>query len=120
MISQIFVYPVAAVMCASLVSLALTWRPLFRVLSLRFVTFAGTISFGLYVFHFLGIFLARRIFDRLGLTLSPESNAAHYLVLALTAFAFTFALSTISYLWFESPFLRLKDRLAAVHGRPIL
>jgi peptidoglycan/LPS O-acetylase OafA/YrhL len=84
------------------------------------MTFAGTISFGLYVFHLLGIFLARRIFDRLGLTLSPETNAAHYLVLALTAFAFTFGLSTISYLWFESPFLRLKDHLAAVHGRPIL
>ncbi len=118
-LSQILVFPAAAILCASLVALTLAWRPLARLMSLRWFTFAGAISFGLYVFHVFGIDLARRFFEGHGVAMAPIS-AANGVALAFAAFAITFAFCVASYVGLERPFLRLKDRFAAVHGRPAL
>jgi peptidoglycan/LPS O-acetylase OafA/YrhL len=115
--SQILVFPAAAIMCGALVALAHSWRPLGRVLSLRWATFAGTISFGLYVFHVFGIYLAGNLLERFGVDPSTASAAA-CVALTAVAFAATFAMAAASYMGFERPFLKLKDRFAAVHGRP--
>jgi peptidoglycan/LPS O-acetylase OafA/YrhL len=115
-VGRVLVYPAAAILCASLVCMALVFRPVSGLLSDRIATFLGSISFGLYVFHFLGIIVARKSVE-LFITISPETDAAHYLVYAFVAFSFTVGLSTLSYYSLERPFLRLKDRLAVVHGR---
>ncbi len=118
-LSQILVFPVAAIMCASLVALTLAWRPLAQIMSLRWFAFAGSISFGLYVFHVLGIFLAGRFYEKDGVVLSPAS-ATDCLMFLSIAFGLTFAFASASFFGLERPFLKLKDRFAAVHGRPAL
>jgi peptidoglycan/LPS O-acetylase OafA/YrhL len=42
-----------------------------------------------------------------------------YLGYAALGLLLTIALSSISYRWLESPFLRLKDRFAVVQSRPV-
>lgn len=76
------------------------------------MTKLGKISYGLYVFHVLALDFARALLHRLhGMT---------YLVCAtVAAFVLTVALAQISYVYFESPFLRLKRRFETVHSRPV-
>jgi peptidoglycan/LPS O-acetylase OafA/YrhL len=73
----------------------LTWRPLVAV---------GTVSYGLYLFHF-PVFQAVQ-------HAHPPHVVQHVLELVLTV-----ALTLISYVAVERPALRLKDRLAGVFRR---
>jgi peptidoglycan/LPS O-acetylase OafA/YrhL len=109
-------YPIAALMCGSLVILGLRWSRLNNLLSLPFMRFAGSISFGLYVFHFIGIYMATKILSPIG-HFEPQTDAADYALLALSAFAFTFCISVVSYFLFERQFLRMKDKFTIVQGR---
>lgn len=68
----------------------------------RVVVYLGRISYGLYVYHFLGLVLA-------GLLLEEHSPA--YIIAGLL---FTIALASISYRYLELPFLRLKRRFTYV------
>jgi peptidoglycan/LPS O-acetylase OafA/YrhL len=98
-------FPVAAIMCSAAVSLAFQRNAVSRALATPPIRFLGQISFGLYVFHFVGIFAARRIVGDASLLLSA------------VAFPITVALAGASYYVLERPFLQMKDRLAAVTGR---
>jgi peptidoglycan/LPS O-acetylase OafA/YrhL len=72
----------------------------YRFFHLRWLRALGTVSYGAYVFH--------DIFHDL------LSNAVNQLVglrVAAWAFGLTIILASISYRYFESPILRLKDRL---------
>jgi peptidoglycan/LPS O-acetylase OafA/YrhL len=74
---------------------ALQWQPL-RAL--------GTISYGFYIFHDL----PQPIF----IQLYPALHARHLALLAVVAwFILVYALASLSYRYFETPFLRLKQRL---------
>ena len=77
----------------------------FRVFTLAPLTALGRISYGFYVFHDIphyGYELAIR-------EISPHSHHAGLLTAAL-AFPCTVALAALSFRFFESPLLRLKDR----------
>lgn len=112
-------YPLAAIMCVSLIETVRRTTILRAIFSLPVVVFLGTISFGLYVFHLFGIYSAQIIFTHLGWPLNVTEDFGIYWAYAAVAFAVTSALSAISYAGFEKPFLRLKDRFATVHGRVI-
>jgi peptidoglycan/LPS O-acetylase OafA/YrhL len=71
----------------------------------------GKISYGLYMFHFMGMLLA--------LTLLHPVSRGQLLASRVLGFAFTLVLAMASYRWVESPFLRLKDRFATVLSRPV-
>lgn len=116
--SQIVIFPFASILCAATVLFTLIWSPLIHVLSLRPIAFAGTISFGLYIFHFLAIDLTRQFFVKLGLPLSMETSVINYCLFAGAAFILTLTISTISYFAFEKRFLKWKARFAIVQGRP--
>ena len=82
-----------------------------RLVRSDWVVRLGKISYGLYMLHFLGLLLViDLIHPRWGWTLL----AAKGLGLALTVL-----LAWASYRWVESPFLRWKDRFAAVLSRPV-
>jgi peptidoglycan/LPS O-acetylase OafA/YrhL len=71
------------------------------------LVYTGKISYGLYCFHgivitFSAIFL-KSIQDRL-----PS------LVNVLILLSITFAIASVSYLFFEKPFLKLKDKLSRI------
>ncbi len=76
-----------------------------RLLSARGLTWIGTLSYGLYIFHgylmgtmnhHLDFFVRHRI----------------TMLFPLTAFVLTYGLASLSYRFLEKPFLRLKDRFA--------
>jgi peptidoglycan/LPS O-acetylase OafA/YrhL len=71
----------------------------------------GKISYGLYMFHFMGLVLAPTLFH-------PSSRGG-LLGTRVLALATTWLLASASYRWLESPFLRMKDRFAAVLSRPV-
>jgi peptidoglycan/LPS O-acetylase OafA/YrhL len=81
-----------------------------KVLCSPVLTYLGKISYGLYVYHLLGVLLAEHLVHAHG----SNGHGAAAIGLLLTV-----ALSAISYTWFESPFLRLKNRFAVIRSRPV-
>ena len=76
------------------------------------LVYLGKISYGLYVYHTLGSFLAEKLdFVRSGLP--------HLIAREALAFSITIVLAAASYRFLESPFLRLKKRFELVRSRPV-
>lgn len=75
------------------------------------LVYLGRISYGLYVFHALGLKLADSAISRL---LGPTT----IVVRALIALGATVALASASYFVLERPFLKLKARFVRVESRP--
>jgi peptidoglycan/LPS O-acetylase OafA/YrhL len=76
------------------------------------LVYLGRISYGLYVFHVLGLLISDN--------LVPDQTAslARYALRVLVAFAVTVTMAAISYRWLETPFLKLKQRFTYVLSRP--
>ncbi|MDY7226001.1 acyltransferase family protein [Hyalangium rubrum] len=79
-----------------------TKHPLMPVLTFSWIRYVGTVSYGVYLLHMLALNLVRR--------LVPGQGMAVYLPLTL---GLSVLLAGLSYRYFESWFLRLKDRLGA-------
>ena len=78
---------------------------------MRWLRFLGQISYNHYLFPlystvFVGEFVSRAFHTR------------NMLICRLSAFAFTLALSTVSWHFFEQPILRVKDRWFRYDGKP--
>lgn len=89
------------------------------------LVYLGKISYGLYVFHVMveeGVMAAMTRVG-LGLRSGPGSSGVNaLLVFGLKlplAIAGTIGLAALSYRFFETPFLRLKDRFALVRSRAV-
>jgi peptidoglycan/LPS O-acetylase OafA/YrhL len=82
-----------------------------RLVRAGWIVKLGKISYGLYMLHLAGILIP----------LSLLHPAVGWKLLAVKALGLmtTILLALASYRWIESPFLRLKDRFAVVHSRPI-
>ena len=105
---QVLMYATVAIGTGFLCVVALH-EPAFAVLGARQVRYLGKISYGLYVFHFIGIALGHAILRRLG----GSSWFAH----AATSLACTVVLAALSYQFLEKPFLKLKVRFETVRTR---
>jgi peptidoglycan/LPS O-acetylase OafA/YrhL len=102
-------YPVAAI---GAVALFLgTFRPKAAASNNPFV-YLGRISYGLYVFHIVGLMMSDYLVH------NREGSLGRYLFRVIVAFALTVVLAAISYLWLEMPFLTLKQRFTHVLSRP--
>lgn len=82
-----------------------------KILQCPLLTYLGKISYGLYVYHMLGVFLSERL-------VRDVAWSGHG-VTVLLGFQLTVVLSVLSYHCFEAPFLRLKNRFAVIRSRPI-
>jgi peptidoglycan/LPS O-acetylase OafA/YrhL len=69
--------------------------------------YLGQISYGLYVFHVLGLDVGRRLSVIAGHTPGPLLRGVAGLVI-------TVLMAATSYRWFEKPFLRIKDRFTRI------
>jgi peptidoglycan/LPS O-acetylase OafA/YrhL len=76
------------------------------------LVYLGRISYGLYVFHVLGLLISDHVVS--------DSRAAlwRYSVRVGVALAATILLAAISFRWLETPFLSLKQRFTHVLSRP--
>ena len=109
-VHQIIVYSLVAVGAAALTMAALH-EPLLGFLKKGPFRYLGKISYGLYIFHLVGI--------AFGIQLATWIGSMSWWVVALTAFAATSILSVLSYELFERQFLKLKQRFETVHSRPL-
>lgn len=101
-------YPLATLACAILLLSVL--RPGTKP-SNRVLVKLGRISYGLYVYHALGVTVVK--------TFWPAAPVLPVVLLQFTlAFVVTTLAALFSYRYLESPFLRLKDRFTYVRSRP--
>lgn len=79
-------------------------------MELRFAPLAylGKTSYGLYAYHVAIIFLVGKV-----------SFLNHFGIKEVACLTLTIAVAAASYTLLESPFLRLKERFAHVHSRPV-
>jgi peptidoglycan/LPS O-acetylase OafA/YrhL len=103
---------VALACCAILVSALGAEGAPFRLLRARPLVYLGRISYGLYVFHQVGLLVATRLFPRHAQAVGPWVG---HLAVGL---AVTVGLAALSYRFIEQPFLRLKQRFTVVRSRP--
>jgi peptidoglycan/LPS O-acetylase OafA/YrhL len=75
------------------------------------LVYLGRISFGLYVYHVLALYLVGLATSKLGFQPSTLKTSP-------VAFALTVAIAAASYQYFELPFLKVKSRLATVDTLP--
>jgi peptidoglycan/LPS O-acetylase OafA/YrhL len=75
------------------------------------IAYLGRISYGLYVFHMLAIYLASVVLS--------GTIGRNWFYRAILALPITLGLAALSYKYFEGPFLRLKDRSAVIHSQPV-
>lgn len=78
----------------------------------RVLIYLGRISYGLYVFHVLGLLISDHTV--------PDQTASlwRYALRVGIALAATIAMAAVSYRWLETPFLSLKQRFTHVLSRP--
>jgi peptidoglycan/LPS O-acetylase OafA/YrhL len=79
----------------------------------RWLRYLGKISYGLYVFHDLALYLSLKVFG--GFVHNLRAFVAYWCL----ALSLTLGMAALSYRFFESPFLRLKERYARVKSRPV-
>jgi peptidoglycan/LPS O-acetylase OafA/YrhL len=94
-------------------------NPIAWLLSRRLLVWLGKLTYGLYVYHVLGLQIGAEILaflQRRGLVTSWGASVELGLLLSLLV---TVALAAESYRLFESFFLRLKDRFSRVKSRPV-
>jgi peptidoglycan/LPS O-acetylase OafA/YrhL len=78
----------------------------------RWLIYLGKISYGLYVVHLLGVFLADE-------SLRMPDGLKRGFLRPIVSMVFIVGLASLSYRYLESPFLRLKDRFTRVASRPV-
>jgi|SRR5580700_2207190 peptidoglycan/LPS O-acetylase OafA/YrhL len=75
--------------------------------------YLGKISYGLYVFHVLALYLVENAIG------GYAKNFHKFFVFWSGGLALTLVMAALSYRFVESPFLRLKERYALVKSRPV-
>lgn len=110
-VAEVIIYPINGLTCCLLISAVDNSTFASKVLGSAPMRHLGKISYGIYVFHFFGLWSAEKIIDGLGYS-SPDSQIAVALVV-------TFSLAEVSYRLLERPFLQMKERFAVIDSRPI-
>ena len=88
----------------------------------RGLVYLGKISYGLYVYSQIAIYLAKLLLfqGKLGEMVSPgRPPSSAVLIFWILAFCFNVTFAAASYRWLEAPFLRLKERFARVPSRAV-
>jgi peptidoglycan/LPS O-acetylase OafA/YrhL len=79
----------------------------------RWLRYLGKISYGLYVFHMLALYLVEKLIG------GYARNWGKFVIYWWLGLAMTLVMASLSYRFYESPFLRLKERFAFVRSRPV-
>jgi peptidoglycan/LPS O-acetylase OafA/YrhL len=94
-------------------------NPISWFLSRRPLVWLGKLTYGLYVYHILGLDFGRMLVDSLEQHHWIKTLPAVLILRSVVGFALTVAVAAISYRFFESFFLRLKDKISRVKSRPV-
>ena len=108
------IYPLVAIIAGCILWLATNLPAVSAVLSVRPLRFLGKISYGLYVFHVIGIHCALLGAEKLGIR---PAGMLHYSFVFGWALALTLAMAAASYYLLERRFLYIKERFSKVVSR---
>ncbi|MFZ1137220.1 MAG: acyltransferase [Candidatus Korobacteraceae bacterium] len=78
----------------------------------RVLVYLGRISYGLYVFHILGLLISDHVVH------DQTASLMRYVLRVGIALTATILMAAISFRWLETPFLNLKQRFTHVLSRP--
>jgi peptidoglycan/LPS O-acetylase OafA/YrhL len=92
--------------------------PLTWALSLKPFVFLGRLTYGLYIYHILGLQFGHLCFVHLGRLLQVRSSPVAWAIQTTLALALTVAAATVSYYTFEAFFLSLKTKFTHIASRP--
>lgn len=82
---------------------------LFKISNLKTISKLGVITYGLYCLHFIGILTTTTITNKLGF----NTNLWQVLIIDTTlALAITIIISKVSFKFYETPFLKFKEKFA--------
>jgi len=109
-LAGLFGYPLMALSCFGMVAATVGIHS--RLAQNAALIYLGKISYGLYVYHLLGFWIAERLFENV-------RGPLHGIVCVVGSLSFTVALAAASYRFLESPFLELKKRFTYVPSRPV-
>lgn len=84
---------------------------IFKIGRIPFISKLGKISYGLYCYHMIAMFLVVYVFFKLGYN-AIHPSATLLFIEAITAFILTIIISSISYTYFEKRFLLLKEKFS--------
>jgi len=90
--------------------------PLSYLFKTKILGYLGKISYGLYVYHLVCIWLAYQITNAL---VPPDRLLVYPLTVLLLGLLITVLISMLSYQFVERPFLRLKERFTFIKSRPV-
>ncbi len=76
----------------------------------------GKLSYGLYVFHQLALYVAGRLVAG---NYTHNTTIARWVAYLVAGLSLTVGFATVSYYGLERPFLRMKRRFSAVQSRPV-
>jgi len=79
---------------------------------MRPLEYLGKISYGLYVYHQMCIWIVDKY-------MRVQNGILHVCLREVAALSLTIAISAISYTLLEKPFLKLKEKFAHVNSRPV-
>ncbi len=82
------------------------------ILGKSFLVYFGRISYGLYVFHVLGLMISDYTVH------NQTASLARYALRVGVAFTLTIILASLSFRFLETPFLNIKQRYTHVQSRP--
>jgi peptidoglycan/LPS O-acetylase OafA/YrhL len=95
--------------CSIIINLSSNDKSIFS-LENSFFDYLGKISYGIYMYHPLCIVAAIYLLN----TALKGMNLNHNVMIYFLSIAFTILLSTLSYSFFESPFLKLKSAFSKI------
>ncbi len=98
--------PLLSLCCPLIIFLALQSK----LLGLKPFPYLGKISYGLYAYHAMAIFLLDKVV--------PQGSWVKLLMIP-AKFLIAIAIASLSYKFIETPILKLKERFTFIHSRPI-
>lgn len=79
-----------------------------KFFSLKPIVYLGNLAYGLYIYHIVSLYFAKKIFEKLNLTIFGK----YWFLLIMLAFLITFIFSFLSYYLYEKKFLKLKSKFS--------
>jgi peptidoglycan/LPS O-acetylase OafA/YrhL len=83
----------------------------FKLSKIKALSYLGTISYGLYCYHLVCIFIVSVIFSRL-FPATIEKSLTLFIVQFIAALTLSIVVSSLSYRFIEARFLKLKNKFS--------
>jgi len=116
---QIWQFAATALGFALVLDAALGAGPVAWLFSRRWIAWLGRLTYGLYVYHILGLQIGARLAARVSAAIGVQSPVLLWLVRVGISLALTIAVAVLSYYTLERFFLRLKTRFVHVESQPL-